>query len=273
MKTILLSCLMPAFVLAALAPVAAQQRSIFVERAGCVFKVAAYVDPAYKTESSRYSLELFQQPSDPYRWDFTLDGRDESPYTNIHGAISATPYAGKTKTTIRARLRQYDTLEERVTFKNLALLPVDARLPSSRVTSRFLQLSQAVSATTPSGITVTLPAQGTDTFGEVFGGVFNGNANALFFQIEVSPDKRENLLNSSPLYRKHLRPVRIKLECVAPNFLVWHQADNTFKTIAIDIPRRETATRLDELTLLIRQRVEVSAVPVSFDVPISRPKP
>ena len=134
--------------------------------------------------------------------------------------------------------------------------------------AQFTRLSEPQTVETPSGITVTLPIQGAQT---TLGG-FNGPMdNALFVNIDVSPDQREVTLPDSPLYKKYEKPVTIQLKTPAPNSMIWDSADNTFNTVVIYTPNLKTFKRLDSLTLIVRQRVELQTIPVSIEVPVERP--
>ena len=240
----------------------------FVVRGGCVLQARAYINRAYQPrESSRYDLAIVRTPKDSYQWDFTLNKNPEYHYTNLNGGISAKPYAAETQTTISAMLHQFDIHEERVTFRNLDLEPL-AAANKSQITPRYLALDKPLTETTPSGISITLPAQKWTLQQNLM--LLNGNPNALFINIQTSPDQREVYLPASPLCHKHGKPVRIKLESPPPNFMVWSQADNTFKTIAVGLPNLRNVQHLDELTFIMRQRVDLQSVPVSLSVPIAR---
>ena len=256
-----------------------ERKTDFTIKGGCTVRAQAYTDKAYHPkESSRFTLEIVRTQKDSYNWDFTLDENPNYHYTNLHGGISPVPYGSKKQATVHAVLHQYDIYEERVMFKNLDLGPLSSGIFGSTssgtkqkfdITPRYLALKEPVTATTPSGISITLPAQGAETLEKVFLN-FNGNPNALFIRIETSPNQREVLLPESPLYKKHKKPVHIKLECPQPNSMVWYMADNTFKTIAVGLPNLKTVTHLDTLTLIIRQRVDLQSIPVAIKVPISR---
>ena len=253
----------------------------YIAKGGCVIRAQANVERAYYSKRatrsspiSRYSLEIARVPKNAYHWDLTLAEEPGYHSTNVNG-ISRVPYGAKRHTTLHATLHQYDTCEERVVFRGLDLVPLPPRSGPPKpvwadLTPRCLSLKEPMTLTTPSGITVTLPAQGAGVLERVFSNSFNGNANALFIQINTSPDKALAVLPKSLLWGKHGKPVRIKLECPPPNFMVWYMADNTFKTIAVGLPHLRTVTHLDTLTLIVRQRVDLRVVPVSIRVPISR---
>ena len=273
--------------LCALAPAAhSQEKGHQYAVGGCVLWAQAYTNKAYgPKDSSRYTLQLLQTPKNSHHWDITAPEFPNEHLTNIDSPCPH-PYGQRRRTVIYATLHEYDTYEEKVTFHNLDLGPVAFSLfgkPSSEVfgnpvsrphhmptvTPRHLALKEPVTAATPSGITITLPAQGEETLEKVFMN-FNGNADALFIQIRTSPDQKLALLPKSPLYKKYPKPVRITLDCVKPNGMVWYMADNTFKTIAVDLPHLNSVMHLDTLTLIVRQRVDLKSVPVTLTVPIDR---
>ncbi len=274
--------------LCALAPAAHSQDKSheYTVKGGCVLWAQAYTNKAYGPRgSSRYTLQIFQTPRNSHQWNLTAPEFPNEHSINIDSP-SPHPYGQRRRTTLYATLHQYDTYEERVTFHDLDLGPVGFNLfgePSSKVfgnpvsrphhmptvTPRYLVLTKSVTATTPSGITITLPAQEKETLEKVFMN-FNGNAGALFIQIRTSPSQKLAVLPLSPLYKKYPKPVRITLDCVKPNGMVWYMADNTFKTIAVDLPHLNSVMHLNTLTLIVRQRVDLRWVPVTLTVPIDR---
>ena len=270
--------------------------STVVKGNGYTLQASAYLDPARLPDNkynpaSRFDLSIAAAPGSPLKWDFVLPDNPAYPYTTMSGGYGSPNYKTQTKTTIRATLRQFVTYDEKVTFKNLDLTPV---VPSSTqgmdsipMTSpngevkqvlfpsgpRFLKLSQARSVTTPSGITVTLPVQvGFDGAVEDMG-AYNGNIDALWLHISVNPRTQFSKLPDSPLFRQHGRPVSIKIEVPEPNTLVYYAADNTYTALKVSFPNLQTLHHLDELTLIIRQRVDLQSIPVTIEVPISKPSP
>ena len=266
-----------ACVLAAI-PVHAQSRTYPVE-GGVTLRARAYTDRSVALKyASRYDMSIAKAPDDGRKWDFTLDDRPKDHITgSISGAFYQTTYNNKPTAILRATLHQYEVYEERVTFKDLELGPITPTKPgiypgfSGSFKPRYLEVSGPQTVVTPSGISVTLPAQDATVLQRVFGGSFIGNAGALFLDIDVQPDAREVTLPDSPLYKRFPRPVSIKLETLRPNSMVWYMADNTFKTLAIGLPNLGTKTRLDSLTLIVRQRVELQTIPIAIEVPVERP--
>ncbi|HEX8463491.1 MAG TPA: hypothetical protein VF627_02645, partial [Abditibacterium sp.] len=233
-----------------------------VEKVGCILKASAYYEPVRSSKptvnlSSRFDLELFEPARDPYHWDFVLPDAPNHSMTNIMREYGQSDYKTQKFATIRAILRQFDTLDERVTFRNLALAPVAAPKKGQLALARgprFLALKEAQSITTPSGITVTLPAS-LPLDMQNWNLVFNGNIHALWVPIQVSPNAKSLApLPDSPLFRKHGRAVSIKLEVPEPYFLVSYAADNTYTDLKIGFANLQTATHLDELTFIVRQR-------------------
>ncbi len=253
-----------------------QNRDYKVE-GGCVLRAQAYIDKAYPTDSFRYDLEIIKTPGDAYQWDFTLSESGDYHYTGINGSYKPIKSSSR-RATIHPVMHQYATLEEHVTFTNLEVGPtLEGTLwseppggdPLMELTPRYLNLKKPITLTTPSGISITLPAQGSETLDKVFRS-FSGNANALFIRIKTSPDQRDVSLPSSPLYKRHKKPIRIALSCASPYHMVHYMADNTYDTIAVGMKNLKTVTHLGALTLIIRQRVNLKSIPVSLRVPVSQ---
>ncbi len=243
--------------------------------AECKIEARAYIDPS-EWASSRYDITVVNAKDSPTHWDMTEGWQDEDA-TNLNHysgglshAQSRLPYGKAKETIVKVTLWQYATLEERVTFHNLDLAPLaDEYKLTPDVSPRVLALDSAVTATTPSGITITLPAQH-ETFLSMFH-IFAGNPNALFIKINTTPNQRETALPQSPLYQKYQNPVQIKLDCDLPNLNEFYEADNTYDTIAIILPNLRTVTHLDTLTLVVRQRVNLQRLTVSLRLPVYRP--
>jgi len=245
----------------------------FAERADCILKVSAYIDasrlPGTKyNPAERFDVNLFQSSDKPYRWDFTLPDSPDQHYTNISGAFGSPDWKTQKKATIRATLRQFDTYEEEVTFRDLDLKPSGGRVP------RFLDIKEPRSITTPSGITMTLLPLSSPMDMEAMNAAMNGNTGAIYIPIRVTPNSKEvGPLPDSPLFRKHKRLVTIKIDVTPRDFLVSYAANNTYRGIKVSVPNLETVTHLDELTFILRQRVDLQTVPIHIDVPIFRPTP
>lgn len=249
-----------------------------VKRPNYTLKALAYVDPSRLSDPkhnppSRYDLLLFQAPNTPYRWDFVLPGSSFA-RTQALATIGSPDYRTQTQTTIRATLRQFDTYTEKVTFKDIDLAPPKPRFGTS-ITARAPSIPTVRSLTTPSGITVTLPAQSYDAIPDFMA----GNPKALFVRIQVTPNaKLVASLPLSPLFRKHQRPVRLQLgvpQLVYGKQEVYYLDDAKpyYGFVAFGIPNLKTATHLDQLSFWVRQRIDLQTVPVAIQVPVSRRAP
>ncbi|RYG66160.1 hypothetical protein EON80_15985, partial [bacterium] len=229
-----------------------------VKTADYTLTARAYIDPDYLpgtklNPASRYALTITTTPNAPYQWDFSLPDSPSSNYTNIIRADGKTDYKNLKKTKINATLHQYVTYDEKVTFKDLNLAPSDSSALTQGLgqTSgpRFLSLPEERSLTTPSGVTVTLPAQLGFQIEDI-NRVMNGNIDALWVRIKTTPSTTLSDLPTSPLFLKHGRPVRLKLEVLFPNFLVSYAADNTFTGVKVGIRGLKSLTHIDELTFI-----------------------
>jgi len=244
-----------------------------VKRSEYTLNARAYIDSSQLP--SRYDLRLYQKANIPYRWDFVIPGSSFA-RTRAIASVGSPDYRNHQRTTIRATLRQYDTYDEKVTFKNLDLAPVreEDRYPLVGP-SRALSLPKTLSLKTPSGITITLPAQSYDGIPPFMA----GNPSALFIRIEVRPnDKLIASLPDSPLFRKHRRPIKLQLGLLSMIYQkeeVRYYDDVTpnYGRVALSIPNLDSATHLDELTFYVRQRADLQTVPIAIEVPISRPAP
>ena len=249
-----------------------------VKRPDYTLKALAYVDPSRLSDPkhnppSRYDLLLFQAPNTPYHWDFVLPGSSYA-RTQAFASIGSPDYRTRTQTTIRATLRQFDTYTEKVTFKDVDLAPPKP-IAGTKITSRVLSIPMSRSITTPSGITVMLPAQSYDAIPPVIA----GNPNVLFIRIQVTPNaKLVASLPRSPLFQKHPRPVSLQLGIPMLAYgkqevYYFDNATRPYEFVAIQIPNLKTAMHLDQLTFWVRQRIDLQTVPVAIQVPISRPAP
>jgi hypothetical protein len=240
---------------------------VTVEKNHCVISARAYTVPEEKPRyASRFDLFVGPAKGFPAQWEFTLPGQEEYPANNTNANFSPLPFNNQKRTTIRATLHRFDTYDERITFKNLPLAPLPTKVMGKVSPARHLELQQSVSQTTPSGITVSLPIQSVDAIPMNW----NGNMDAVFIKINASPSTQLSRLPKSPLFQKYGHPVQIKFDVAEPNGMSTYLADNTYPLIAVGIPNLKTATTMD-LTLIVRQKVELETFPVALDVPVERP--
>lgn len=224
--------------------------------------------------SSRYAVQIAGKPTGPLHWDLFSPLwflGDEGGTQGMIGQESATPFRrGQRQALIVCRLRQYDEMEERVTFHDLTLsrgMAFDG-IPGFG----FLIIKKSQTATTPSGITVTLPVQDAAMFMPHGVFVYSGPPSVVFARFELSPGQKRNVLSASPLYRRHRVPVSIRLDTAAPVFMNSNSGSSSQPQITLSLPDPK-ATRIDSLTLVIHQREDLQDIPLAFRVPIERRAP
>jgi len=240
-----------------------------VQVQGARVSAAAYFDRTNGPPTvSRYAVQIKSKPPGPLRWELynPLWGMgDAGGSQDIIGQESAAPYRPRQRQAlITCRLRQYDEMEERVTFHDLTLVRV--------IGFGFLTVTKPQTATTPSGITVTLPVQNQETF--MPGGSFsyNGPPDVVFARVALSPGGKRNALPDSPLYRRHRVPASIRVDAAAPVFMSSNNGDSALPQITLTL-RDSKASHLDSLTLVIHQRADLQSIPLAFRVPITRRVP
>ncbi|RYZ86483.1 MAG: hypothetical protein EOP04_13795 [Proteobacteria bacterium] len=222
--------------------------------------------------TSRFDLQLESKAKASHQWDFSLSEIPGSSFTYIKSALGSSNSKVLKKTTIKVVLHNFEIYEEKVTFKDLNLTTANSFPFTTGSVSdgpRFLSLPEERSLTTPSGIKVTLPAQ-VGPQQEDFNEVMNGNTDALWVRIKVTPSTKISNLPKSPLTLKYKLPVSIKLKVASPNFLVSYAADNSYTGVKVGLPNLKNVKRLDELTFIVQQRIDLQTVPLSIEVPISK---
>lgn len=262
-----LSC--PIGVASNAAPIVKRLDRNTVQVQGVQVAAAAYFDRRNGPPTvSRYAVRIKSKPAGPLLWEIynPLWGLGDAwGNQDIIGQESVTPYRRhQRQALITCRLRQYDAMEERVTFHDLTLTRV--------MGFGFLTISNPLTETTPSGIKVTLPVQNRETF--MPGGSFsyNGPPNVVFTRVGLSPGGKRNALPASPLYRRHRVPVSVRVDVAAPVFMSSNSGDSALAQITLSL-RDPKATRLDSLTLVIHQRADLQSIPLAFRVPINHRAP
>jgi len=189
---------------------------------------------------------------------------------------------------VDCELRQFETYDESVTFHNIAIKCNEEEYQLSHDRSGYLALRHPLTATTPSGIAVTLPTQGQGQHQPMFG--------SLNFLLSTKPRVGRNevvlTLPQSPLARAFGKPVKTRLafspsdvvqsESLAtgteavqysvylPRNPAWHPTPKGVSPIPFyeDLP-----TTLKDFTVIIRQRVDLRTIPMAFTVPVSDTPP
>ncbi len=141
----------------------------------------------------------------------------ERRYGGIYGFARNDPYPRMNHSLrLTAELRQFEIYDEPVIFHNIAVQydPNTYRLDHEKV--YYLSLPEPLTTITPSGIAVTLPAQGENFRPTLYGGALN-------FFVTVQPKLQDTPvaypLPNSPLARTFGKPVKISLTFPLPYHL------------------------------------------------------
>lgn len=239
-----------------------------VQVQGVRVTAAAYFDRSYAPTTSRYAVRIKSKPPGPWRWelDNPLWGLgDAGGNQDIIGQESVTPYRPRQRQAlITCQLRQYDEMEEKVTFHDLTI--------TRTMGFGFLMVTNPQTVTTPSGISVSLPVQNVETFMPNGAFIYNGPPDVVFARVALSPRGKRNALPDSPLFQRHRVPVSIRVDAAAPVFMNSNSGDSALPQITLTL-RDPKATHLDALTLIIHQRADLQSIPLAFRVPITRRVP
>lgn len=184
-------------------------------------------------------------------------------------------------------LVQFETLEERITFPDVSIQPYtyagEVEMPNVDQTY-YLSVLKPITLTTPSGVTVTLPVQGKSETGAT-----NGKINV---HLSVKRSYSPNELPNSPLVRQFGKPVTVGLDFTPPNnsdgWVVGPGDTNDYELRRDQNPQwsfklpREQVQKIPlylappshrNLTVVVRQRVEIQTIPLSFTVPVADQTP
>ncbi len=181
-------------------------------------------------------------------------------------------------------LRQFETYDESVTFHNLAVKADPSNTRDLPLKTYTFTIPYPLTLTTPSGIVVTLPAQRRDA-----GPVISERINLkLTVQQAASPSD----LPHSPLVHQFGKPVTISVKFAPPydadgyivapgdtrTYSLWppqnpawrHRTpeDISHTPLFLDLP-----PVLKDFSVVIHQRVDLQAIPMTFTVPVSDTPP
>ena len=220
-------------------------------------------------------------PPQSHQWEITMsrqrsewEGYDDAPLqSSVAWPISsmlehtkydwyAAPYHSTSRyVSAYYTLQQYETHDEPVTFHGVDIRRDEDEGPLGLLTN-YVRLQQAQTITTPSGVTVTLPAQGQGAQHGLQGDCFN-------FFLSVEPFGPKNALPASPLAKTYGKPVSISLAFPSGQSLSsWTTEDGSQHQYAIR-DRRVTHLGPQDFTVIIRQRVDLQTAPVTLTIPVS----
>jgi len=174
-------------------------------------------------------------------------------------AQQAQPYLADTHwVRLTARLQEFETYDETVVFHNLSVV----KMPRG---NRFLVGARPETVTTPSGISVTL----VDPRPDRDANSYNAPDTAALM-IHCSPTAAS--LPHSPLWQ-HFKGV-VTLSCEVPkpyeSYGTWGNGTETAYRFHVDKPLPKL---IANFPVIVRQRVNLRAVPMTFTLPVQDKKP
>ncbi len=169
------------------------------------------------------------------------------------------------------QLRQFETHDETVTFHDVDIAHGPnwpKSLPASEEAYCF-NVTRPQTVTTPSGVQVTLPAQGKPPQ------MLGGGINIVF---EVQPSQPLNSLPHSPLFQAYHKAVSLDYQFPSPFRVSSWQFDpgplHHYLAQYDKYPYPSVyPTRLKDFSIIIRQRVDLQTIPMTFTVPVKDPTP
>ena len=181
-------------------------------------------------------------------------------------------------------LRQFETYDEQVTFHNLTVKAAPSNPRDSPLKTYAFVLSRPVTLTTPSGIVVTLPAQGNDASFPM--------GDKISLKITIPQTATPSDLPQSPLVRQFGKQVTLSVRFAPPyhagGYTVEGGDTRTYSMWPPDnpawhYPQPKGAPRispflepppvLKDFIVIIHQRVDLQTIPMTFTVPVSDTPP
>jgi hypothetical protein len=174
--------------------------------------------------------------------------------------------------TLRTALQQFAKREEKVTFRDLNIKTVGAKPPLN-----YVMLARSRTLTTPSGLTLTLPAQGIWPPPRYGQGYDDGPRLRLTL---VGPASQVPSLPGSPLFQKYHKPVLLD---VWPDEIIGDDGkplprsgssggDSHHYEVRLE-KSQPHLTHLRSLTVTVTQRVLLHETPVQFTLPVGDMQP
>ena len=160
-----------------------------------------------------------------------------------------------------AQLQEFETYDETVMFHNLSVV-------KAKNGSLYLAGTGPQTATTPDGVTVTLDdIQHRPILNNEWGDSDGYSLHLLYPQGMHFPS-----LTRSPLWRKYQRMVKISADIPKPYEARGSSYGDTEGTYHFD-SSRPLSGLIANFPVIIHQRVDLSAVPMSFTLPVEQKKP
>ena len=176
------------------------------------------------------------------------------------------PYLADTHwSRLSATLQEFETYDETVIFHNVSVV-------KTKNGSQYLTGSGPQTVTTPSGVTVTLDdVQHRQNFMGNYGGT--GYAVQLSYpQTTLFPS-----LPRSPFWRKYQRPVKISADIPKPYTSMgssWGNNEGTYQFGVNGYGNKGPLPKvIANFPVIIRQRVDLRSVPMTFTLPVLAKRP
>lgn len=204
------------------------------------------------------------------------NGVFDSPYEMYDGGgirlnNVVTPYPRTTNfLKLTTELRQFETYEEPVTLHNVAVGHDDY--------SYCLILTKPFSFTTPSGVTITLPVQGAEVSRKKLPIEPDRLRVLVTTQPRVTFEANAYSLPNSPLAHTYGKPVQLDLKFAPPFHLSGsiEKGDGSPTDYDVFLPNGPKGSFetppppvLKDFTIIVHQRVDIQAIPMTFTVPIA----
>ena len=180
-------------------------------------------------------------------------------------------------------LKQFEAYDEHVTFSNIATVK-DLENSGHRqgygdMNTYYISVAKSITLVTPSGVAVTLPAQGKNNLFE---------DDKINFSLTVKPNISPGELPESPLIKQFGKTITISVSLASPDNLAGWSMDpgNTqhYTLWPLQNPKWSGKLNLKEMrhtplfvpppprrdfTVILHERVELQTIPMTFTVPVS----
>ena len=184
-------------------------------------------------------------------------------------------------------LRQFETVDERVTFTNIAVVK-DLENSGHRpgygdMNTYYISVAKPITLQTPSGLAVTLPTQGKNNSYE---------ADKINFTLTVKLDISPSELPASPLIKQFGKSITVSVKLAPPDELSgWSMNPGKTQHYVLWSPQNPKwpgKLNVKELwrtplfmsppprrdfTVILHERVELQTIPMTFTVPVSDTPP
>jgi len=231
--------------------------------------------PSFPPQSHQWELILNRRE---YAWEpFGYTGKGSQPFkekisSNKEASAASIVYEGYTDFNYYPRtnrflrmtteMHEFETYDEPVTFHNVTV-------KRDRLSNAYyIVLPKQLSQTTPSGVTITLPAQGERT-DSLTSSAFNV---IMSVQPRITSEENTYSLPKSPLTYTYGKPVRLRITLARP-----YTQTGGFYEPKQDVPAYYATSFsgtpppsvFKDFTIIVHQRVDLQTIPMTFTLPIA----